>query len=193
MVGVLIEKESDERLLADLGAKDSKLLTPEKREELYPQIIKLIKSYKVVMLQPQEIDAAVQSSTLNLNWLEANHSAEIVNFLKPKKAIIDCPSPNIPAYHRYLKSKLTTETELILEHKAESHPVVAAASIIAKVTRDREIEKIKKEIGHDFGSGYTSDEITVNFLKKYHAQYPELFRKTWAPYKKVFQKSLGEF
>ena len=61
----------------------------------------------------------------------------------------------------------------------------------------RAIEKIKKEIGVDFGSGYLSDVKTINFLEKYHDKYDYLFRKRWKPYKKIQdklkQKSLNEF
>ena len=38
-----------------------------------------------------------------------------------------------------------------------------------------------------------TDERTVNFLKEHHQNHPELFRKTWSSYKKVFQKNLSEF
>lgn len=191
MAGVLVENEEK---LKKLGVKDSKLLLPHKREEFYPKIIKAAKDYKILIIPPEQIDTALKSSSLNLNWLEANTSAEIINELKPKKAIIDCPSNNIETFRKYLESKLTTETELILEHKAdENHPSVAAASILAKVTRDNEIKKIKDKIKIDFGSGYMTDERTVNFLKKYHSKYDNLFRKTWESYKKVFQKKLGEF
>jgi ribonuclease HII len=189
MAGAMID---DEKKLENLGIKDSKLLLPHKREEIYPKLIKLVK-YKIIILEPEEIDAALKSPNLNLNWLEAQTSAQIINHLKPKRAIIDCPSNNVESYHDYLKKIVKTKTELILEHKAESHLIVAAASIIAKVTRDKEIEKLKKKIKIDFGSGYMTDEKTVNFLKEHHQKHPELFRKTWASYKKVFQKDLSEF
>jgi len=189
MAGAMID---DEKKLENLGIKDSKLLLPHKRQEIYQKLIKLVK-YKIIILQPEEIDAALKSQNLNLNWLEANTSAKIINELKPKQAIIDCPSNNVESYHNYLKKIVKTKTELILEHKAESHLIVAAASILAKVTRDKEIEKIKKKIKIDFGSGYMTDEKTVAFLKEHHQNHPKLFRKTWASYKKVFQKDLSEF
>ena len=87
---------------------------------------------------------------------------------------------------------------MVLEHKADfNYPIVSGASILAKVTRDNEIEKIKKKIKVDFGSGYMSDPKTVGFLEKYYEKYPELFRKSWMPYKdavnKKFQKKLEDF
>ncbi|MDO8510562.1 MAG: ribonuclease HII, partial [Nanoarchaeota archaeon] len=87
---------------------------------------------------------------------------------------------------------------LIVEHKADvNYLPAAAASIVAKVIRDRHIEHLKKEIGIDFGSGYMSDPKTQDFLKKYYKKHPDLFRKSWQSYKNVEnaakQKKLGEF
>lgn len=198
MCGVLIKEEDEDKLRA-IGAKDSKLLTPRTREFLFDQIKGMIKDYKIVIIQPAEIDQVLLSEDSNLNWLEADTSAKIINDLKPDKAILDCPSPNIKAYTAYIRKKLDNKkTVLVAEHKADVNwPVVSAASILAKVTRDREIEKIKKKIGMEFGSGYPSDEITKGFLKKHYKDFPEIFRKTWSSYKRVAgikdQKKLGEF
>ena len=198
MCGALIE-EKDLPKLIKLKPRDSKLMTADEREELYPKLLPVLKYYRVFILQPAEIDKAVHGHDgLNLNKLEAKKSAEILNEFNPDKAIIDCPSNNISSYKIYLKKLVKNKKiELILEHNAERYPLVAAASIIAKVTGDREIEKIKKQIGIDFGSGYMSDPKTVEFLKNNFEKYPELFRKSWFPYQelvnKKFQKSLSDF
>ena len=198
MCGAMIE-ESDLPKLVKLKPKDSKLLTREEREELYPKLLSVLKYYKVIIMQSNEIDKAVHGHDgLNLNKLEAKKQAEILNEFNPDKAIIDCPSNNINSYKNYLKKLLKNKKiELVLEHNAERYPLVAAASIIAKVTGDREVEKLKKQIGIDFGSGYMSDPKTVEFLKNNFEKYPELFRKSWFPYQelvnKKFQKSLSDF
>src|SRR3989338_1520866 len=137
MCGVLTRDSAQEEL-STMGVKDSKLLTAEKREELYPEILKIIDSHKLVILEPAQIDKAMSTSNFNINWLEAHTAAEIVNALNPATAIIDCPSPNIRSYTEYISRLITNKNiQLILEHKAERHMPVAAASIIAKVTRDR--------------------------------------------------------
>ena len=198
MCGALIE-DKDLQKLIKLKPKDSKLLTKEEREELYPKLLSVLKYYHVIIIQPAEIDKAVKGGDgLNLNKLEAVKQAEILNEFNPDKAIIDCPSNNIKSYRQQLLNLLKNKkVELILEHHAERYPLVAAASIIAKVTGDAEIEKIKKNIGIDFGSGYMSDQKTVEFLKNNFENYPELFRKSWFPYQelvnKKFQKSLSDF
>ena len=198
MCGAMIEEDDMAKLIA-LKPKDSKLMTREEREELYPKLLSVLKYYHIFIIQPNEIDKAVKGGDgLNLNRLEAHKQAEILNEFNPDQAIIDCPSNNIDSYRIYLKKLLKNKKiDLILEHKAERYPLVAAASIIAKVTGDREIEAIKKEIGIDFGSGYMSDPKTVEFLKNNFEKYPELFRKSWFPYQdlvnKKFQKSLSDF
>ena len=198
MCGAMMEKKDLPKIIA-LKPKDSKLMTREEREELYPKLLSVLKYYHVLIIQPDEIDKAVKGADgLNLNRLEAHKQAEILNEFNPDQAIIDCPSNNIDSYRIYLKKLLKNKNvDLILEHKAERYPLVAAASIIAKVTGDREIEATKKELGIDFGSGYMSDPKTVAFLQKNFEKYPELFRKSWFPYQelvnKKFQKNLSDF
>ena len=191
MCGVVVE-EKDIPLLAEIGVKDSKLLTERKREALFEPIKKIVKSYKLIIIEPQEIDDAVNSASLNLNFLEAIKTALILNELKPDKAIVDCPSNNIAAYKEYLQNLLTVKMDLTLEHNAEKHLQVAAASILAKVTRDRIIETLKKKYG-DLGSGYPSDPKTKAFLLKNAKKYPELFRKSWATYKNLSQQNLKDY
>lgn len=198
MCGVLVEGD-EEAKLKSIGAKDSKLLTPRTRELLYGQIIKMVKAYEVIIVSAQEIDNALNDPNLNLNKLEALTSGKIINKLKPDKVLVDCPSNNTKAYAEELRGYIDDKgMKIVAEHKADvKYTVVSAASIIAKVTRDREIEKIKDSIGIDFGSGYPADEKTQLFLKKNWDKYPEIFRKTWSSYKRFAaekkQKKLGEF
>ena len=197
MAAVMID-EKDSAKLESLGAKDSKLLTPRTRELLMPQIKNIVKKHAIIIIQPKEIDDAVLSDTLNLNWLEAIKSAELVNKLKPDKVILDCPSTNPKAYTAYFKKHLKNQDiEIISEHKADlKYPVVSAASIIAKVTRDSEIEKLKKKHNVNFGSGYPSDPRTKGFIKKFYDKY-DFFRKSWSTFqdaaKEKKQKHLGDF
>lgn len=197
LAGVSLE-EDDIIKLKEMKVKDSKLLTPKKREELYGKIIAIAKDHKIIIVEPKEIDEALESDSLNLNWLEAIKFAQIINYLKPDKAIVDCPSPNIRAYKEYLMVYIKDKNiDLICEHKADvNYPIVSASSIIAKVNRDREVEKLKKKYG-DFGSGYLADPKTKKFFEENWEKHPEIFRKTWTPYKDNIkgknQKKLGEF
>lgn len=198
MAGVIID-EKDEHKLADIGVKDSKMLTPSQREVMFERIKLAAKKVEIIILAPEEIDNALINPSTNLNWLEADTSIRIIKALKPEKAILDCPSHNPQAYADYVKNK-ADNVEIIAEHKAdEKYPVVSAASIIAKVTRDREIEKIKDKVNANFGSGYPSDPLTVKFLHDNYDKYGDLkiFRKTWASYRNILkskgQKSMSDY
>ena len=77
---------------------------------------------------------------------------------------------------------------MVCEHKADAkYPAVSAASIIAKVTRDREIEKIKDQYG-EVGSGYPSDPHTIDFLKREISRGTDIsgiVRTEWATFRRI--------
>lgn len=189
---VLVENENK---LAELGVKDSKLLSPEKRKELYKEIVKVAKDYVVIKIPAREIDEMRKRYSLNV--IEAVKIAEIINALKPEKVFVDCPQVNTVKFTELLRSMLKHKATIIAENFADAkYPVVAAASIIAKVERDREIEKLKKEFNFDFGVGYPHDERTINFLKRFK-ELPYCVRKSWVTAidieKRKKQKKLEDF
>src|SRR3972149_3727771 len=60
------------------------------------------------------------------------------------------------------------DVEVVSQHNAdELFPVVSAASILAKVRRDREMRAIEAEIGASIGAGYPADPDTIAFLEKW--------------------------
>jgi len=192
MCGVAIE-EGQEKELELLGVKDSKLLSPRVRERIAAVLEKKY-AFHTVVISPIEIDSMTgNGKTKNLNWLEAEKAVVIVEALKPDKVIIDCPSPNLKAYTAFIAERVDSKRQIVCEHKADLHyVVVGAASIIAKVARDAEIEKLKAHVGIDFGSGYMADPKTKAFVEKYWNKHPEVFRHSWAPYKKLVQEIAGK-
>ena len=73
MAGII----GDEEEFKKLGVKDSKLLKPSEREELYEKLVKY--EHFVIIVGPEEIDAAISSpDNMNLNWLEASTTAKTV-------------------------------------------------------------------------------------------------------------------
>ena len=197
VMAIVAVEESKLHLLEELGVKDSKLLSAKKRAFLFNEIKKITK-YKILITPPKVIDAALNSSDMNLNYLEAKISVKLIKeFDYLNKVILDCPSNNTSSYKDYVASFLDKKIELVVEHKADlNYVVVAAASILAKHTRDVEILKLKNLVGVDFGSGYPSDPKTINFLKENHDKY-DFFRKSWKTYKNVLinksQASLKKF
>jgi len=189
IAGVLVDNNEIDKLV-NLGVKDSKLLSPAKRMQLAPEIIKIARNHHVVRLSPAEIDVVVETGGKlhRLNRLEAHAMAEVIAFLRPDIAYVDASDVLPKRYAEHITEKLPFKIEIVSEHKADrTYPVVSAASIIAKVERDNAIAELTKTYGN-IGSGYTSDPETISFLKnwiKAHGSYPEHVRKSWAPAKKI--------
>ena len=183
VAGVLV-KEENLPVLRQLGVKDSKLLSPKKREALFNEITSLAENRHVIKIPPSEIDHAVecQIKLHKLNRLEAKTMTQIINILKPNEAYLDAADVLEERFTQHVQEGLTVKTKITSKHKADKiYPVVSAASIIAKVERDKEIETLKQVYG-DFGSGYLADKKTLRFLKQWlqtHSDYPSCVRKSW--------------
>lgn len=196
MVVAGISVSSEDRL-ADLGIKDSKLLSPGERERLYPEIRKRSK-IAMVMINAQEIDAIRRQMTMNACVARAH--AQVITKLSPTCAYVDACDVNCFRYAEMVRSHLGTECEIISEHHAdEKFTVVSAASIVAKVVRDRAVVRLGKEYG-EIGSGYSSDPVTIRWLTDYiweHPSPPLIARRSWKTVRallaKKSQRSLLDF
>jgi len=161
------------------GYNDSKKLTARRREELYEEITSEF-PYVVVSISAREIDA--QRTGMGMNEIVARAHAEAVTALRPESAYLDACDVNALRYERTVKSFFSVPCMVIAEHHADStYPVVSAASIVAKVTRDRAIVELRDEFG-EIGSGYPSDPVTIRFLTDYiqmEGSVPECARSSW--------------
>ena len=189
ITGYLI-KEEKLPLLLKLGVKDSKKLSPKKRENIISEIKTIAEKYTTINVEPNEIDKVVESKRKlhKLNRLEAKTMAQIIEKLKPDKAFVDAADVNENRFKQHIQEYLTIDPQIVSKHKAdEIFPVVSAASIIAKVNRDNEIKILRSKYG-DFGSGYLSDKKTTSFLKNWienNSDYPSCVRKSWKPAKRI--------
>ncbi|KEQ56742.1 Ribonuclease HII protein [Marine Group I thaumarchaeote SCGC AAA799-E16] len=181
--GISIDKRKL-RKLSSLGVKDSKKLSPKNRELLYKKIIKLVDDYYITKIPPRSIDASVKRH--GLNELEAKYMAKVVSKLNPDTSYVDSCDVNPKRFGKEI-SKLSDNHKIKSYHHADSRfVIVSAASILAKVTRDRAIKKLRKN--HDLGSGYPSDLKTVKFVTRYYKtnhSLPTFVRKSWKPVQKI--------
>ncbi len=184
--GFAVRAEDLEALKA-LGVRDSKVLSPARREALEAPLKALAAGVHLVEIQPAEMDRR------NLNELELEAFAACILALKPSAVYVDAPvgPRGIPRFRARLLERIAPLLpELVAENRADARfPVVSAASILAKVTRDRRISRMEAEYG-EIGSGYPSDPKTKAFLSRWMAEHgtpPPIARASWGTFDRMKQ------
>lgn len=158
---------------------DSKQLTEKKREELFDVIIENAVAYGVGIVSAEEID--------KLNIYEATKKAmkEAINNLKVKFDLILTDAMPLKGFD--------VEVVPIIKGDAKALPI-AAASIIAKVTRDRMMKDLAKqypEYGFDVHKGYGTKKH-MDALKQY-GPIPGVHRFSYKPVMKVSLQEMNIF
>jgi ribonuclease HII len=183
-------KRGDEKKLKKLCKKDSKQLSANQRTELLPQLKEFV-TFKVAELSAEQLNQQMES--LSLNDIEAKAMAELAKNLKDVDIMVDLPDRYEWIFRKRMERFGLKKFEA--QHKAdENYPIVAAASIQAKVLRDQRVEEIKAETGVDFGSGYPGDPKTRKSLKDKATllKLDKFLRKKWKTLETVKQKKLFE-
>jgi len=184
-------EEPDTEKLAALGVRDSKELSRESREKLQKAILGIGKYIMLLVIPPSIIDE------YNLNNLEYESIAymlerahKILRYYEESEwnIFIDAVGPT-SKLRSYLLSRLPwlRSARLVVEPKADSKYIaVSAASILAKVVRDAEIEKLRKLYGVK-GSGYPTDPATLSWIREEYRRNPQnpppFIRRTWSTLK----------
>jgi len=183
--GVAIEEERL-KYLERLKLKDSKKVTPKRRVVLSRKIRKIAECYPV-HISATDIDL-LRSKDVNLNEIEKIAIRQIIGDSNPDVSYIDCIDVKPERFTNEIE-KFQNNMKVIAEHGADdTYPIVSAASIVAKVDRDLEITRIKKEYG-DCGSGYPSDPKTILFLKDVpYNELPYFVRRSWATIERTKQR-----
>lgn len=189
MVVGILRTASDEGLLS-LGVKDSKKLSPKRRETIYDELISSFDCH-IVEVSASEIDELRKFMTLN--DIELDMFCEAFDELPGEVAYVDCPSVNEEGFASSMSKRCTGR--IVAEHGADDrYPVVSAASIIAKVTRDRRMSEISEKFGENAGSGYPSDKVTMDFIEKWikhNGRAPLDTRCSWEPVKRMMSLAVN--
>ncbi len=153
-------RREDEKHLKDINPRDSKKLTPKQREDTYQKLKKFV-TFRWVEVSAADLNRLMKD--LSLNDIEASVMAELIKDLKEGDIMIDMPDRYSWTFRERMAKFGVTKFEA--EHKADDHyPIVAAASICAKIMRDKKIQEIQAAT-FDFGSGYPSDQKTIEALR----------------------------
>lgn len=175
IAGVLTD-EAGLAALAMLGVRDSKALSRKRRAELAPRIAQIART-KAVAIPADRLEE-------NLNEVELQAMADLISDLQPDVVYFDVPvhPGGVKGYCHRLRELVGPGPELFGENRADrKYSIVAAASIVAKVERDRAVLALHEEYG-DFGWGYPSEPKTRNFLESWyrqHGRFPPCARAKW--------------
>jgi ribonuclease HII len=188
VAGVSI-RESKIIRLSEMGVKDSKALTPKARARLFGEIMEVVDHVCVRKINPLEVDDSV--SLHGLNRLEAKVMASVINKIMADEVYVDCCDVNPERYGDYIVQHLKCSPKVHSMHHADAiNVVVSAASIIAKITRDQEVQHIRA-VYRSIGSGYPSDDQTMRFIRRWvkkNGAAPEFARKSWKPLKIMLEQ-----
>ena len=189
-VSLVALNESDLPKLRLSGVKDSKKLSPERREKLLIEILKLAQAIIVSRATPSEIDER------NINTIFVEKACKCIALSYRRGIEIDIvyidaagdPSKTVSRIRACLSGFGIHSLEIVAEHGADArYEIVGAASIVAKVLRDSHIAELHRIYG-DFGRGYPSDPRTIEWVKRCyeeHGDLPPIVRRSWSTLEKV--------
>jgi len=181
--------------LIENNVRDSKKITPKRREMLSKIIKESAVNYEIIIIYASDIDN--MRKIMTLNKIEVNAFSKIIEKLKPDICYVDAADVDDERFGKNILSRLSFKTEIISKHKADDiYPVVGAASILAKTKRDEEVQTIaqelKKKLDIPLGSGYPADPVTQKFLRKWIKTYGELpphTRNSWKTAQNLLRES----
>ncbi|MCI4317624.1 MAG: ribonuclease HII [Thermoplasmata archaeon] len=189
VIGGFLTDRATADTLPEMGVADSKCLTPRRREALFRQLAAVGRRLTIA-LPPATIDRWVRDG--RLNDLEAHAFARLIRRTRPGFVYLDACDPVASRFGIRVASLSGVDARMDARHRADEEiPVVSAASIVAKVCRDRAVSRLSKELDGEIGSGYPSDPTTVTFVRDFFATphaHPEWLRHSWAPTERLMRE-----
>jgi ribonuclease HII len=186
VVGGFLVRRDRLDALRRCGATDSKALSPSRREEVFASLLGIGRC-RAIFVPPVEIDRFVVRR--GLNRLEAREFARLVSETAPGVAYVDACDPDAARFGRTVCALAGGRVRVVARHHADrDNRLVGAASIVAKVARDRAVAALAEELGEELGSGYPSDPRTVAAVRRHvrgTAPVPPWIRGSWSTVQRV--------
>jgi ribonuclease HII len=186
IAGLVVDEE---RLfdLAAMGVRDSKQLSPTKREVLAKRVINIACDHYVLEVEPRIIDEL--RGAMTMNDIMVRGFSQVLKHLSADRAILDAADVDANRFADRVRYASGTAMEIISEHSADkNHRVVSAASILAKVRRDESIRELERSLRCKIGTGYPSDPETIEFLERWvreNRDLPACARHSWATAQRI--------
>ncbi|KAJ0409097.1 hypothetical protein P43SY_002231 [Pythium insidiosum] len=189
--------------MSALGFDDSKALSLESREALFLKMKENDRlGWIVRLISAAEISDKMQRQTSNLNEISRDAAIQLIKEVQAKgvnvKQVFVDTVGDPKWYEAFLTKHFHGTIEFRVAKKADSlFKVVSAASIAAKVTRDRVITDWEWEtpsltLSKEFGSGYPSDPRTKSWLTDSMDPvfaFPNIVRFSWGTIEPFFAKA----
>jgi ribonuclease HII len=180
------------------GVDDSKRLSAERRTTLDAR---LRDGSATVAVAPVSV-ARIDDPATDMNSLTVAAHAEAVAAVATDgdAVVVDAGDVDADRFGRRVRGAVDADVTVRAEHRDDgSYPVVAAASVVAKVERDAAVERLATDYG-DVGSGYPSDPTTREFLREWvrrRGELPDCARASWSTCDDLLaaaeQSALSEF
>ncbi|KAJ2356114.1 hypothetical protein IWW50_002922 [Coemansia erecta] len=192
-------RESYYSKLSSVGFADSKQLTEDQRDQLFDKLqnteIQQHAGWSIRCISPQDISHCMLRRTkYSLNALAHDATIQLIRDVLDKgvrisKVFVDTVGP--PQSYQNKLQELFPKIEITVAKKADSlYPIVSAASICAKVTRDAHLSNwvfaeqwLQDKLSRVYGSGYPGDPKTIKWLRDSIDKvfgYPGIIRFSWS-------------
>lgn len=187
--------ERDIKKLIELGIHDSKKMTDKKILEVGPEIVKQFKFSKLTLSNEKYNEMLDKGE--NLNSMKAKmHNRALLNMHKDYIDVLNIFVDQFVAektYYKYLNDTNEEQVkDITFKTKGESYfPCVALASVIARYSYLKEMEKLSEKYGMDFpfGASKKVTEFAKRFLDKYgEEELYKVSKKNFANYSEVTNK-----
>lgn len=198
--GISYAPLSQKKLLVDLGCADSKSLTEDKRDAIFDKMCKNSDKmgWAVDAISPNYIaNCMYRRSKTSLNEISMNSAIDLIK--KTIEAGVFVSEIYVDTVGKPEKYQLKLELifpgiKITVAKKADStYPIVSAASICAKVSRDHALRAWQFREGENessYGSGYPNDPVTKTWLADNVDMifgFPQLVRFSWSTAEKILE------